>query len=260
MRIRGPLPAVLCLALAPSAVHAAGDLPAIEARGTLRILVPADETPEMFAFERGTSPGFEREMLEGFAALRKVKIEVIPVERFEDILPALQKGQGDVVTGINDTAARRQAVDFTVEVLPSRHVVVTRKPHPPVGTVFQFRSEKVGVLKGTTWADSASAAGVHPELFAEEKDVLAALKSGRITSTVISGTEFILAQRHDTDLQVGIVLGSPGSAAWAVRKEDRQLKAALDDYLTGLRHTGSWSRLVVKYFGRDALDVLGKRD
>jgi len=260
MRIRRPLRAILLLALAPVSGLVAGDLPAIVSGGTLRVLVPADETPEMFAFERGTSPGFEREMLEGFAALRKVKLDVIPVERFEEILPALQKHQGDVVTGINDTAARRQTVDFTVEVLPSRHLVVTRKPHPPVGSAFQFRAEKVGVLKGTTWADSALAAGVHPELFAEEKEVLAALKAGRITATVLSGTEFILVQRRDTDLQAGIVLGSPGSAAWAVRKEDPQLKSALDDYLTGLRHTGSWSRLVVKYFGRDALDVLGKRD
>lgn len=260
MRIRRSLPAAVLLAVALAAGLAAGDLPAIEGRGTLRILVPGDETPEMFAFERGTSPGFEREMLEGFAALRKIKLEVIPVDRFEEILPALQKGQGDVVTGINDTSARRQTVDFTVEVLPSRHVVVTRKPRPVVASAFQFRAEKVGVLRGTTWADSAAAAGAHPELFAEEKEVLAALKSGRITATVLSGTEFILAQRHDTELQAGIVLGTPGSAAWAVRKEDRQLKAALDDYLTGLRHTGSWSRLVVKYFGRDALDVLGKRD
>jgi ABC-type amino acid transport substrate-binding protein len=260
MKIRRLLAAASFMAFVAPPARAAGDLPGIETRGTLRILVPADETPEMFAFERGTSPGFEREMLEGFAALRKVKIEVIPIERFEDILPALQRGQGDIVTGINDTAARRQAVDFTVEVLPSRHVAVTRKPHPAVDTVFQFRAEKVGVLKGTTWADTAVAAGVRPELFAEEKDVLAALKSGRITATVLSGTEFILVQRHDSDLQAGVALGSPGSAAWAVRKEDHQLKSALDAYLTGLRHTGSWSRLVVKYFGRDALDVLGKRD
>jgi cystine transport system substrate-binding protein len=204
-------------------------------------------------------PGFEREILEGFAALRRLKLEVIPVDRFEEILPSLRKGAGDVVTGINDTPGRREIVDFTVEVLPSRHVVVNRKPHPVVATVFQFRNEKVGVLKGTTWADSAVAAGAHPEDFAEEKDVLAALKSDRITATVLSATEFVLDQRRDPDLQAGVVLGLPGSAAWAVRKDDPQLKAALDEYLTNMRRTGSWSRLVVKYFGRDALSVLGKQ-
>jgi cystine transport system substrate-binding protein len=254
-RIRVP---IVVLALAAGPLWAA-DLPAIKASGTLRVLVPGDEIPEMFAFKRGPVLGFEREILEGFAALNRIKLDVTPVDRFEDILPSLRKGSGDVVTGINDTPARREIVDFTVEVLPSRHVVVTRKPHPVVDTLFQFRNEKVGVVKGTTWADSAAAAGAHPETFAEEKELLVALKSDRITATVLSALEFLLAQRHDPELQAGVVLGSPGSAAWAVRKEDQQLKAALDDYLTNQRRTGSWSRLIVKYFGSDSLNVLGKQ-
>jgi len=250
--------AIVVLALTGAPLWAA-DLPGIKKAGTLRVLVPGDEIPEMFAFKPEAVPGFEREILEGFAALNRIKLDVIPVDRFDDILPSLRKGSGDVVTGINDTPARRESVDFTVEVLPSRSVVVTRKPHPVVATVSQFGAEKVGVLKGTSWADSAAVAGAHPESFAEEKEVLAALKSGRITATVLSALEFLLAQRHDPDLQAGVVLGSPGSAAWAVRKEDRQLKAALDEYLTNLRRTGSWSRLIVKYFGSDSLNVLGKQ-
>jgi ABC-type amino acid transport substrate-binding protein len=256
-RTRAPIVA-LALALCAGPLRAA-DLADIKTSGTLRVLVPGDEIPEMFAFKRGASPGFEREILEGFAALNRVKLDVIPVDRFEDILPSLRKGNGDVVTGINDTPARREIVDFTVEVLPSRHVVVTRKPHAVVDTLFQFRTEKVGVLKGTTWADSAATAGAHSETFTEEKDLLSALKAERITATVLSALEFLLAQRHDPNLQAGVVLGTPGSAAWAVRKEDQHLKAALDDYLTNQRRTGSWSRLIVKYFGSDSLNVLGKQ-
>jgi cystine transport system substrate-binding protein len=254
-RIRAP---ILVLALVAGPLRAA-DLPDIKTSGTIRVLVPGDESPEMFAFQRGPVPGFEREILEGFCALHRVKLDVVPEAHFDVILADLQKGSGDLVTGINDTPARRRIVDFTAEVLPSRHMVVTRKPHAPVTTVFQFRAEKVGVLSGTTWAETAAAAGASPESFSEEKDVFAALKSGRITATVMAATELLLAQRRDPDLQAGVVLGSPGSAAWAVRKEDQQLKAALDDYLTNLRRTGSWSRLVVKYFGRDALNVLGKQ-
>ena len=249
--------AVVGLSVATARSEAA-DLAAVKARGTLRALVPADEIPEMFAFKRGLAPGFEREILEGFADLQRVKFEAIPVVRFEEMLPKLIKDAGDLVTGINDTEARRQSVDFTAEVLPSRHVVVTRKPHPPVTNAYQLRAERVGVLSGTTWADAAAAVGAKAETFRDSKDVLAALRSGRITATVMSATEFILVQRRDSELEAGVILGTPGSAAWAVRKEDSQLKAALDDYLTGLRRTGSWHRLVVKYFGRDALNVLGK--
>ena len=51
-------------------------------------------------------------------------------------------------------------------------------------------------------------------------------------------------------------LGPPASLAWGVRREDKQLLAALDDYLAYARRRATWSRLVVKYFGDSALEVL----
>jgi hypothetical protein len=41
-----------------------------------------------------------------------------------------------------------------------------------------------------------------------------------------------------------------------VRKEDRALLAALDDYVGSVRRTSTWSRLVVKYFGDEAPEIL----
>lgn len=54
-----------------------------------------------------------------------------------------------------------------------------------------------------------------------------------------------------------MTVGEPGTVSWAVRKEDEALRAALDAHLGNLRKT-SWSRLVVKYFGDQALQVLGR--
>jgi ABC-type amino acid transport substrate-binding protein len=97
---------------------AAADLPDIMRSGALRVLVAADESPEFFALEPGPSPGFEREILEGFARLHKVRLETVPIVRFDDAIPALLRGQGDLITGMIDTEARRRQVAFTVEVRP----------------------------------------------------------------------------------------------------------------------------------------------
>jgi hypothetical protein len=43
-----------------------------------------------------------------------------------------------------------------------------------------------------------------------------------------------------------------------VRKEDRALLAALDEYISNVRRSPTWSRLVVKYFGDAAVEVLRK--
>ena len=49
-----------------------------------------------------------------------------------------------------------------------------------------------------------------------------------------------------------------GKVAWAVRKQDTALRAALDEYLGNVRRGPSWSRLLVQYFGDQALQVLGR--
>jgi hypothetical protein len=43
-----------------------------------------------------------------------------------------------------------------------------------------------------------------------------------------------------------------------VRKEDAELLAALDEYVSNFRAGSSWSRLIVKYFGDQALRALGR--
>jgi hypothetical protein len=40
---------------------------------------------------------------------------------------------------------------------------------------------------------------------------------------------------------------------------DAALRQALNAYLRDLRQSPAWSRLIVKYFGEDALAVLGRR-
>jgi membrane-bound lytic murein transglycosylase F len=249
--------AVLALAVAPS-FGAARDLGEIQARGTLKVLTVVDEEPEMFNFRAG-EPGFERELVEGFASLHKLKVESVVIQHFEDIIPALLKEEGDLITGIIDTDARHAKIDFTVEVLPARHVIVNRKPRPPITTLEEFRKEKVGVLKGSSWATAAAEAGVPPEKsepYPDRASLLDALKTEKIGATVMSVSDMTLMMRRQPELQAGLFLGKPGSAGWGVRKKDTALLAALNSYLGDVRKGQTWSRLVVKYFGADALPVL----
>jgi ABC-type amino acid transport substrate-binding protein len=125
--------AVLALTLPAAAAQPTPGLPA-----TLRVLVASDEMPEMFSFAEKGQPGFERELMEGFCRIHGLKLEVVPVRDFDRIVPMLQAGEGDVITGIVDTPARRQKVAFTSEVFPVRHLAVTRRP--------------LGAWSGPSWA------------------------------------------------------------------------------------------------------------
>lgn len=56
----------------------------------------------------------------------------------------------------------------------------------------------------------------------------------------------------------GLALRPAVPAAWGVRKSDPLLRAEMDAYLQNLKRSATWSRLVVQYFGEDALRLLGR--
>src|SRR5262245_49794989 len=108
----------------------AAELPArLKERGTLRVLaVLTNQRDDFFSKEPGV--GFDREVLEGFASLHKLKLEVVDVARWDALVGALKEGRGDLVGGrFTVTDARRKEIDFTQEVFPTRNVVMTRSPH-----------------------------------------------------------------------------------------------------------------------------------
>jgi ABC-type amino acid transport substrate-binding protein len=254
--------AVASLVIGVPVTAFAVDLPEIEARGVLRVIAAEGEQPEMFAFDEDPAkPGLEREMLEGFAGLKRLKLEVVPVKTFSDRIPALIRGDGDVVVGLVDTAERRRQIEFTAEVLPVRHVVVTHRPTPPVRSVEELRRKRVGIILGTTWARETSAAGVpesQTEVFPDTEPMLRALAAGRIEAVVMTISDCTLAASRHAGLEAGALVGEAARGAWGVRKQDPRLRAELDAYIGNLRSGPSWNRLVVVYFGEKALSVLGR--
>lgn len=248
------------IALAGAASSAAPRLVESQPR-VLRVIVAADEAPETFAFSGGERPGFEREILEGFARLRGLKVEPVRARAYADRIPMLLKGEGDVIAAIFDTTERRRQVDFTSEVMPTHNVAVTLMPRPQVPTIDELRTLKVGVIRGASPAEEAVQAGVPPRAliaFDQIDDLLRALQAREVDAAVLPISEMALAGKRVSGLQAGATVGRPGTVAWAVRKEDAALRDDLSQYLGNVRRGPTWSRLVVKYFGDQALAVLGR--
>jgi ABC-type amino acid transport substrate-binding protein len=253
--------AVAAAALA-SAVPAQADLAEIKQRGTLRVMaVLASKTgDEFFSRSAGAAPGFDREILEGFASLQRIRLEVVPVESWDALVPALLAGKGDVIAGrVTVTESRRKLIDFTSEVFPTRHVVFTREPHRVVTTAEQLREEKVGTVRGTSMAEVIAQAGVPPARVDDgvpTGTLPQAVKDGRVTAAVLGVENVMAAQRRDPALQIGMFLGPPGSLAYGVRKGEPALLSALSEYVENFRRGPAWNRLVVKYMGEKAPEVL----
>jgi membrane-bound lytic murein transglycosylase F len=253
--------AVLLMGAVLLAAPAAADWPEIKSRGTLRVLITWPE-PNYFARDGDAAgPGLERALLEGFARLHGLRLEVIELAGYDELVPALLAGRGDVVAcNITVTEKRRRAIAFSSEILPARQVVVTRRPHRVVNTLAELREERVVTIAGTSMAEAIVHAGVPAGQVrnATGKNVKLTdlIDNEGVTAAVEEVATAILRARERPDLQVGLFLGSPGSMAWGLRKPDPVLAAKLNEYIANTRRTPTWSRLVVQYFGESAIDIL----
>jgi ABC-type amino acid transport substrate-binding protein len=245
------------LAVFAATAHAVEPTPGLPSR--LRVLVPSDEMPEMFSFDPKGQPGFERELIEGFCRIHGLTLDVVKVPDFEQIIPMLQRGEGDLITGIVDTEARRRKVAFTSEVFPVRHMAISRRPHSVVRTLDDLRALRVGVIPGTTWEQAVIEAGVPKSrrvAFRDAELLVAGLRSRKVDAVVMTVFDFALAKKHDSELLAGAFVGKAGTAALAVRPDDARLLEALNGYLQGIRqarHT-----LLFKYLSEEALTLIAQ--
>ena len=252
---------VLLALLTPAVFLRADDLADLKKRGTLRALV-VDGSPAFISLRRGDPSGFEREILDGFCRLHGLRLELVEVPTWEELVPALVEGRGHIIAGgVNDTPARRKLIDFTVEVFPTRDVVLTRRPTLPILTLEELRAAKVGTIKGTSLADRVVEAKVprgNVDDTLPATGFAEALRTRRVVAVVDGVEDALLLKRSDPELEIGMFLGPPLSMAFGVRKDAPALRDALSDYVSYTRKSGAWSRLVVKYFGETASDVLRK--
>ena len=238
---------------------AAFDFEAIKARGSLRVIVAAEEAAETFD-PTGAAGGFERDIVDSFARLHGLRVEIVPAKTYPDRIPMLLAGKGDLIVAIFDTPERRQQVAFTAEVMPTFTLAVTGPGKKTVDTLDELRRLHVGVIKGTAPADEAAAAGITSLVrYDTSEAMLGALRSGEVAAVAMPVSELALAAKRSPGLRSGVQVGPSGSVAWAVRKEDTALRAALDLHLASVHRSASWNLLLVKYFGDEAPVVLGRR-
>lgn len=250
-----------------------GDLDAIQARGVLRVLVSYSRTN--FFIAEGRLRGFEYEMFQELekqfvndaqAGRPPLKIAFLPLP-FDEVLPALRAGHGDVAAAsICVTPEREQLVAFTLPYLTDvDQVLVAHAALEPVMSWSEVAGRTIHVQAETSYVEHLE--HLSDDLVAAGFDALQIVQTPRGLQTedllemVNSGAfHYTLADRYLAELWSGVLSGiriesdvvaaQSTNLAWAIRQENPQLKALLDEFVSKNKKGSMIGNVLFKrYFG-----------
>lgn len=256
--MKAPFVAIALSALPSSAMTR--DFPEIERQGVVRIVaVSITGGDDELWSDNPQLPGLEREVLERFCSAHQLRMQLVLAKSWSDLVPTLLEGKGDIIAGrFTITPKRRQEIAFTVPVFPTRLALVTFGPQPAMTSLEQLKGQKIGTVKGTSMEETLLAAGIPAgsidSSFAPGT-LVASLKVGK-AAVVALGIEQVIPEMRDPNVRLGMFVGPPGGLAWGMRKDSPVLKARLNSFLDAFLSSGEWNRLVLKYFGAKAPELL----
>ncbi len=244
------------------------DLEDIKSSGVLRAIMVYSETS--YFLYRGQPMGFEYELLTRLADHLDVELEIIPAYNLDELINMLNRGEGDLIAhGLTITKPRKQYIDFTNYLYLTKQVLVQRKPEnwrqqklheieqALVGDPIELIEDTVSVRLASSYYDRLK--NLEQEIGGNIYiDTLpGALSTGRIIKKVVNGElEYTVADDNIAEinsayfpiLDVSTPISFSQRAAWAVRKNAPELRAALNGWIKDIRKTSDYYVIYNRYF------------
>jgi len=232
---------------------ASGHLERITQAKVLRIGVKGDSPPFCYLDKEGRPVGFDVDL--GFRLARKLGVQPVFVTvPTAERVAKLKAGEIDCIIA-TFTATRRRAkdVDFSIPYFQDQQKLLV-KAASPVQSYRDLSGKKVAVIRNTTSLNNLKV--VAPDAKFVEVDTLAAglskLEAGEVDALTGDGISLLGLRLTSADPTQTRIAGEGFSVepyVIGLPRNDSDFRGRVDEFLTELWNSGSWTRLFDKWLG-----------
>ncbi|WP_409298640.1 transporter substrate-binding domain-containing protein [Pseudomonas sp. KCJK8993] len=240
--------------LCPTAAQA-DDLQTIQQAGEIRIAMSGQYSPFSFANEQNQIVGFDASISEALAERLGVKVTIITTP-FDGIIAGLLAKKYDaIIASMTITPERLKAVDFAGPYYHAGRTIVV-KDDSPIHSLDQLKDVTVGVTLGDAHDKWARARGnLKVKTYKGLPEMLVDLEAGRIDAIVMDSVPVLVAVK-ETGQKVRIITppdsdGGIEGMGIALRKNNPELKAALQKARDKMLADGSYEKISMQWIGKD---------
>lgn len=230
-------------------------LDAIKASGKLVVLTRNAPTTYFFdSNEQATGP--EYDMVESFAASLGVRTEYKLFATTEEILEALEQGQGDLAAaGLTRTQDREKRFRFGLVYQEVAEQVVCRKNGKIPKNQADLAGLNIAVSGGTSYEESLRLLQAsHPDLLWQAdtalntEQLLEKVWLKEIDCTVADANIVAINRRYFPELIVTFDLTKPRPLAWAVDADSGALQKAMKIWFKKFQSQGKMDQVIERYY------------
>jgi lysine/arginine/ornithine transport system substrate-binding protein len=232
----------------------------------IRFGVDASYAPFESKAANGQIVGFDIDL--GNEICKRLKAKCVWVENdFDGMIPALKAKKFDgVLSSMSMTEARMKEIAFSAKLFNTPTRMVAKAGSGLMPTPASLKGKRVGVEQGTIQEAYAkkhwAPAGVEVVPYQNQTLVLADLSAGRLDASLQDAVQadmgFLKKPEGKGFAFAGANLVDPQTlgegAGIGLRKEDTDLKAAIDKAIAGMLKDGTYKKIEKKYF---TFDVYG---
>ena len=218
-----------------------GDFENIIRHGKLRILLTQDFTSVNYLPRRRSPLAAQQRMAQDFASSHGLTPELVIVDNFSQLIPALVAGKGDIIiNNLTINAQRRKKISFSVPVAQVREQVITRKDDDSITRVSELNGKRVMVNRDSTfwhalrWLKKNKYPAIEileiPDNVQLEQ-LLDRLADGEIDATILDSNRVEIFQGYRDDFKVAVNFSGRRSIGWGIRKDAPRLVSEINRYI-----------------------------
>jgi len=207
---------------------------------TLRILIPTNIASGRY-LPRSDSPiEAQRELAIAFARAIGMRPELVVLDKFAQLVPALVEDRGDIlVANLTVTPERQQLIDFSVPLTHVREQLIVAATNDAIRKAADLDGKRVMAPRESSfWATLSRLQKRHPgmQLVSRpegmlDEDVLDLVANGEVDAVVRDSNVAQMYLAYRDDIKVAFNLGGPRPIAWGVSKNRPELRAELNRWL-----------------------------
>ncbi len=218
--------------------------------------IDADYPPFAYIDEKGNPAGFDVECLNWIAQEMGFEVKHQPTA-WDGIVSSLLAKKIDMVySGMSITPERLEKVDFSIPYWEINQALCVREDSDLNIIAALCGKYTVGSQRGCTAAEWIEEhlikTGILPKdnlkLYEGFSLAVKDLLNGRIDSAMMDDVMVEDAIRKGQAVKIVGIIKTGEAYGIAVRKEDKELKALLNEGIAKLKKSAKWDELIIKYF------------